>query len=141
MAMIDDARFKIEPPLSISEYKDFVKYYYERCILENPQGQWSENRYIAGGTLVNIFATLWRDSSVPREILQELKAWLAHLYKANDAEIRTCLVQATLEHLFEQEDIRKFFSDWKDDLELGIAHKEASEWYLGGGWTPLGKPL
>jgi hypothetical protein len=40
MAMIDDARFKIEPPLSISEYKDFVKYYYERCILENPQGQW-----------------------------------------------------------------------------------------------------
>jgi hypothetical protein len=139
--LIDGGRFRIEPSISVNEYKDFVMEYYERCILENPDGEWSDSRYSAGSTLVNIFAALWRDSSVSREILQELKAWLGRLYKANGAEIRTCLVTATLEHLFEQKDIRDFFSDWKNDPALAIAHKEASEWYLGGGNTPLGKPL
>jgi hypothetical protein len=45
-----------------------------------------------------------------------------------------------LEHLFEQEQLREFFSDWKDDKILAVAHEEASEWYKGGGRSPLGKP-
>jgi hypothetical protein len=49
-------------------------------------------------------------------------------------------VQATLEHLFEQKDMRKFFSDWSKDEVLAVAHEEASEWYKGGGTSPLGKP-
>ena len=53
--------------------------------------------------------------------------------------IRTCIVTATLEHLFEHKDIREFFSDWKKDPVLAIAHKEASVWYLDGGKTLLGK--
>jgi hypothetical protein len=44
-----------------------------------------------------------------------------------------------LEHLFEQQDIREFFSDWRNDPVLTIAHKEASKFYSGGGKTPLGK--
>jgi hypothetical protein len=49
-------------------------------------------------------------------------------------------VTATLEHLFELKDIRDFFADWKKHPVLAMAHKMASEWYLGGGKTPLGKP-
>ncbi len=138
--LIHNGRFRIEPALSLTEYKEFVKHYFERCLREDPQGEWSDSRYSAGGGLVNIFAGLWRDSSVPRAVLKELKNWLGDLYKAGDAEIRTCLVTATLEHLFEQKDIRLFFSDWKDDEVLAVAHREASEWYQGGGSTPLGKP-
>ena len=140
-SLIDDDRFRIEPALTVNEYKDFLKHYFERCLREDPQGEWSDDRYSAGREMVNIFASLWRDSSVPREVLKELKVWLGDLYKEGDEKIRKCLVNATLEHLFERKDIREFFSDWKNDKVLAVAHKEASDWYLGGGNTPLGKQV
>lgn len=137
--LLHDRRFRIEPPITLEEYIVVTKLYYERCLRENPEGDWADSRYAAGADLVNIFASLWRDSSVPREVLQDLKAWLGNLYKDGDSDLRTCIVQATLEHLFEQEPIRALFSDWLDDPVLAEAHREASEWYKGGGSTPLGK--
>jgi DNA-binding transcriptional MerR regulator len=71
--------------------------------------------------------------------LDDLKAWLGRLYKEGDPDLRICIVQATLEHLFEKKQIRKFFDDWKNDEVLAVAHEEASEWYKGGGTSPLGK--
>jgi hypothetical protein len=138
--LVCNRRFRIEPSISLSEYIEFIKHYCERCLRENPDGEWSDSRYSAGMDLVNIFASLWKDSSVPRTVLTDLKTWLGQLYKQSDAQIRTCIVQATLEHLFEQKDIRKFFSDWSEDEVLTVAHKEASEWYKGGGTSPLGRP-
>jgi hypothetical protein len=139
IGLINDARFRVEPPIMPNEYKGFVTHYYGRCLKEDPNGEWSDSRYSAGATLVNIFGSLWRDSAVPREIVKELKDWLGRLYTEGDEPLRTCVVTATLEHLFEQKDIREFFADWKEDPVLAIAHKDASEWYLGGGTTPLGK--
>ena len=57
---------------------------------------------------------------------------LGRLYKEGDPDTRVSIVQATLEHLFEQDQIREFFSDWKNDEVLAVAHEEASEWYTGG---------
>ena len=139
-AMLHDGRFKIEPPIQQSDYVKFIKYYFHRCLHEDPDGEWSDSRYSAGADLVNVFARLWRDPSVPRSLLTDLKTWLGKLYEEGSQEIRTCIVQATLEHLFEQKDIRKFFSDWQKDEVLKVAFDEASEWYKGGGRTPLGKP-
>ena len=139
-AMLHDRRFRIDPPMQQSDYIKFIKHYFERCLHENPDGEWSDSRYTAGGDMVNIFASLWRDASVPRPVLTDLKTWLGKLYKEGDQEIRTCIVQATLEHLFEQKDIRKFFSDWQKDEVLKVAHAEASDWYKGGGRTSLGRP-
>jgi len=139
-AMLHDRRFRIEPPIQLFEYTNFIKHYFERCLHENPDGEWSDSRYSVGMTMVSIFASLWRDPSVPRPVLTDLKTWLGSLYTSGDQEIRTCLVTATLEHLFEQEEIRNFFLDWQQDEVLKMAHEEASEWYKGGGWTPLGKP-
>lgn len=139
-ALINDARFRIEPPLAPEEYKRCVEHYFGRCLKEDPKGKWADSRHSAGGTLVNVFASLWRDSRVPREVVKELRDWLGRLYAESDESIRTCIVTATLEHLFEQKDIREFFSDWKKDPVLAIAHKEACAWYLGGGKTPLGRP-
>jgi hypothetical protein len=112
-ALIHDARFRIEPPFTPNEYKGFVTHYYERCLKEDPKGQWADSRYSAGATLVNIFGSFWRDSAVPRKIVNELKDWLGRLYTEGDEKLRTCIVTATLEHLFEQKDIREFFADWK----------------------------
>jgi hypothetical protein len=133
-------RFRVQPPVSLAEYIEFTKLYYGRCLRENPEGDWSSSRYNAGSDLVNIFASLWRDSSVPRPVLDDLKAWLERLYRESDETVRTCVIQATLEHLFEQEQIREFFSDWQNDKVLAVAYREASEWYKHGGNSPLGKP-
>jgi len=139
-SLLSDTRFRVEPPISIAEYIHFTKNYYERCLRENPDGEWSSPSYIACGELVNIFASLWRDALVPRSVMDDLKAWLGQLYREGDTKIRNCIVQATIEHLFEQEPIREFFADWMNDDVLAVAHREASEWYQGGGNTPLGKP-
>lgn len=138
--LLSENRFRVEPAISIDEYIRFTTKYYERCLRENPDGEWSSPSYIAGGELVNIFARLWRDSLVPRSVLDDLKIWLGRLYSEGDANLRQCIVQATLEHLFEQEAIREFFADWTNDEVLAVAHREASEWYQHGGNSPLGKP-
>jgi hypothetical protein len=127
---------RIETLLELDDYIKFMKHYQERCLREDPDGEWSASRYSAGNNLVNIFASLWRDSSVPRPELEDLRDWLGRLYEQGDSDIRTCIVQATLE----QEEIRNFFSSWREDKVLAVAHEEASEWYKGGGNSSLGKP-
>jgi hypothetical protein len=139
MTLIHDGRFRIEPPLPPNEYKDFVIRYYGRCFKENPRGDWADASYSAGTDLVNVFYRLWRDSRVSRDVVKDLRDWLGQLYVEGDEALRTCIVTATLEHLFEQKDIREFFSDWKQRPGLAVAYGAASDWYLGGGKTPLGK--
>lgn len=73
-----------------------MKHYQERCLREEPDGEWSDSRYSPANDLVNIFASLWRDSSVPRPVLEDLRDWLGRLYEQGDSDIRTCIVQATL---------------------------------------------
>ncbi len=109
MAMIDDGRFRIEPPLTPGEFRDFVVRYYGRCFKENPQGEWADSNYSAGHDVANVFGSLWRDHRVSRNILRDLRDWLATLFVERDERLRKCLVTATLEHLFEQKDIRQFF--------------------------------
>jgi hypothetical protein len=138
--MMGDKRFRIEPAPTVDECVDFVKRYYERCLHENPDGDWSDSSFSAGWDLVNFFGSLWRDSQVPRSMLADLKGMLGRLYREGDEKIRTCIVQATLEHLVEQKPIRKFFSDWSKDPVLRVAYDEACLWPDGGGITPLGKP-
>jgi hypothetical protein len=138
-AMMCGKRLRIEPAMSVEESVGFFKRYYERCLHENPDGKWSDFRYSIGYDLVSLFGNLWWDQEVPRELLVDLKGMLARLYKAGDEEIRTSIVQATLEHLVEQKPIRKFFSDWTRDPVLKIAYEEACLWPDGGGSTPLGR--
>jgi|SRR5208337_1712163 len=116
---------RIQPQLSIEDYHLFSMHYLGRCIRENPDGEWAESRYLAGGTLVNWFVHLWNDKAVPRHIVKELKDWLAKLYREGNEEIRTAIITATLEHLFEHKKIAKYFEDWRNDPILGSAYDEA----------------
>ena len=138
--MVGDSRFEVEPTLSVNEYLDFAKHYLGRCVRENPDGEWSESRYSAGNTLVRVFVHVWDEESVPRAHLQDLKEWLAAIYKEGDDEIRTCVVQATVEHLFERKAIMDFFSDWRKDPLLHEAYDQAALWPEGGGNTHLTDP-
>ena len=136
--LIDDQRFRIEPPLPVADYIVWVKHYYGRCLRENPDGEWSESSYSAGWNLVGIFISLWDDTDVPGKHLLNLKNWLAETYRGADECLKTCIVHATLEHLFERKLIRKYFSDWKDDPVLAIPYREACLWDIK---TPLSRKL
>jgi hypothetical protein len=120
----------IEPPLEFTDYHDFVKHYYERCFIENPDGDWSDSRYSVGWSLCNWFKGLWDDPDIQRAILADLKSWMAALYTNGNDELKNCLVTATFEHLFNRKDIAKYFSDWKKDDRLKIAYAEAMEWQV-----------
>ena len=138
-SMLDDHRLSVEPPLSLEEYLKFLRHYYERCFLENPENKWSNNRWTAGWDLVNVLAFQWNDPEVPKSVMQDWKSWLADIYKRGSDEVRMCIVQATLEHLLEQGVFRRFFADWARDPLLRKAYEEALRWYEGGGRTQLGK--
>lgn len=138
-SMLDDHRFRVDPELSLDEYLEFIRRYYERCFFENPNGKWSDSRYSAGWDLVNVLAFHWNNQRVPRSVMEDWKIWLAGIYKRGSEQVQTCIVNATLEHLFEQGAFRKFFADWLKDPILSKAYKDALLWYEGGGRTDMGE--
>ncbi len=128
-SLITDAEkhyLRIKPYLSREDYFAFIMHYLERCIRENPAGDWADSRYAAGRSVVNWFIHFWNDPDAPRSMLTELKDWLAKLYKEGDEELRTSIITAILEHLFEHEEIEKYFKNWLADSVLRPAHEEAS---------------
>jgi len=129
----------VEPPLEFKDYHDFLLHYYERCFRENPESPWANSSYATGSDLVNWFGHLWRDKDVPSSAVAEIKTLLAKLYREGDENLRTCIVTGTLEHLFEQKEIRNYFDDWHEDAILGRAYSQALEWTQRGGQTPLRK--
>jgi hypothetical protein len=134
---IKEFRERIRPPLSSDEHQTLVLRYSERCILEDPRGEWADSRYEAGWALVGWFRGLWSDKTVPRQKPLGIKQMLARLYTTGDAAVRTCLVTATLEHLFEDRPIAKYFEDWKKDPILATAYADGMLWSEKGGKSPL----
>jgi hypothetical protein len=129
-------RERIEPPLSFDEHQALFLRFYERCLLEDPGGEWSGSRYEAGWSLASWFRALWNDAAVPRAKLLEIKRLLARLYKLGDRDVRICIVNATLEHLFEDRRIARWFKDWNEDPALAQAFADASLWSGKGGASP-----
>jgi hypothetical protein len=139
--LIFDKRYypRIEPALSFEDYKSFLLPYYDRCFREDPQVDWASTRYTAGWDLVGWFMGLWRDGSVPRKSLEEIKRWMADIYRNGDEQVRNCLVTATLEHLFEDRKVAKFFIDWRGDPILKQGYSDALAWSAEGSSSPFGR--
>jgi len=122
---------RIEPNLTLAEYIEAVFPYLERCLRENPQSQWADSRWSAGYLLNNWIKDVWADELF-RPQVDEFRDWLANLYKStDDPDLRLCLVQATLEHLFEDDGLAERFAGWRDDPELRVAYEEAKLWKEG----------
>ena len=136
-SLISDDFDRIQPALQFAEYHPFVLTYFQRCLLDDPQSEWAETRYGAGHNIMAWFVWSWRDPDQRTTTIPALKEWLAALYVDGDSDVRTCLVQATLEHLFENREVADYFSDWKDGPVLSTAYREAMEWVDGGGRSPF----
>jgi hypothetical protein len=136
-SLITDHFDRIQPAMQFNQYHPFVLAYFQRCLLEDPQNEWVETRYGAGHHIIGWFVWSWRDPTQRSSTVPELKGWLRTLYLAGDSEIRTCIVQATLEHLFENRGVAEYFSDWKENPVLSTAYREAMEWVDAGGRSPF----
>ena len=127
----------IMPPLSFEEDFKFRLTYYERCFLENPNVEWADRSYPAGWTAASWISKIWKDPQTPKASLQEVKRWLASIYLKGDDRVKECLINATLEHLFEVDALAQFFKDWQDDPALRTAYEDGMLWSKHGGISPL----
>ncbi len=78
--------------------------------------------------LVNYYYHLWTQKKVREQEFTTLKQWLDRLYREGDADIRSRLETAILEHLFEDAEIAAYFSDWQHDPILEPAYAAAMAW-------------
>jgi hypothetical protein len=124
--IMDEAYYtRIQPPLVADDYVAFLKRYYSRCVLEDPNGEWVDSRYEAAWGNARWISHLWHDPGVARPVLSDLKEWLLNLYREGDEHVRTSLITGTLEHLFEESELAVFFSDWRSNPLTGSAYQEA----------------
>jgi hypothetical protein len=127
---------KIQPPLTFLDYYNMVLKYFSLCLKNDHMSAWINSRYTAGRDLIGWFMSFWNDKKVPRKYLNQMKDWIAGLYKEGDKELKECIITATLEHLFEDIKVLKFFSDWENDPELKEAYESAKEWWGFGKSEP-----
>ncbi len=119
---------RVEPAIPMETICNFQLNYFRRCLIENPDGEYSDSRYTAGYDLAMWFKALWADKKVPKSIIKDLKSMLSQVYKSGDEEVRNCIVTSVLEHLFENPEIGKYFSDWQKNPVLKVAYNQALEW-------------
>jgi hypothetical protein len=118
---------RINPPLRPEEYFEFISRYYERSMLENPDGEWADSTTTAGYDFARWFQRLWDDPAVPKSAMNTLKTSLARAYSAAPDTVRRNIVNSALEQLFQDSEILKYFADWKEDGILQSAYDEAHE--------------
>jgi hypothetical protein len=132
-----DVAARINPPLSFRDYQSFIPGYVSRCIIENPErddDRMSDSQFDACWLLMRWFQQIWVDESVPRLEVFKAKHLIEKLYREGSAQARYNLIFNGLEHLFENQAVREYFSDWATgDPVLQEAYTEASEWTLRGG--------
>jgi hypothetical protein len=112
---------RIEPQLTFDDVHPFIMSYFERCLLENPDGDWTDSSYEAAWSLANWFNYLWSEKENCRKEIEDFKLWLGNLYKNGDDRLQDCIVNGIVEHLFEEKKIKAFFKDWQGDSALNEA--------------------
>jgi hypothetical protein len=135
---VSDASYSkfIDPHMTFDDYFDFVVPYLLDCIKSNVDSEWAHSRYIAGHELVGWIKDFWKKDA-PKKKLDAFKKTLATRFKEGDDGIKDAIINAVLEHLFENSGIRKFFSDWREDPELKQAYEDAMLWNTKPGIKPI----
>ncbi len=136
--LFDSARMKrVSPRLAFVDYRDFILQYLRQCIFKNPDSEHAESRWEACSTFANWFRLIWQDEELRRIAAPAAKNFASEMCTQSDPEIRRTMIQAALEHMFENPDVRVFFADWATEPALREAFDAASEWSLKGGHSPL----
>lgn len=139
--LLTDAKHtrRIVPALPFDDVFAFILRYFDFCLRNSPDGEWVHDRYSAGHEFVSFFVALW-DEGNERKYFEAMKSLLRDLYTKGTSELKGCIELAIIEHLFERQDIREFFNDWRDDPQLRPAYERGMLWVKHGGRSPLTEP-
>lgn len=124
----DELRKRIDPPLTDSEVEKFLVGYLERCMLTNPEGDWTLTRYDAASEAQSFMLAVWESEGGDSKPFVQWKKWIERLYLAGDDDVKLAIVNGILEHLFEEKGLRRFFADWKEDARFRTAYEYAALW-------------
>lgn len=127
--LTDKAWGRIQPTLAGDTICAFILRYYIRCIVEGPQSEdFVLSRYEAANTMAEWIKHLCNKRPETDTLLQQVAATLRTAYLNGQEEIKECLVNGVLEHVFEERDLVALFEDWKWDGRLSGAYEAALEW-------------
>jgi hypothetical protein len=131
---------RVQPRIPLVELHRFKLRYLEHCLVSNIENQWVDDRYSAAHDLRSWFVSLWEKKDVPPGFLDELILLLERLYRIGGKDLRSCLVNVTLEHLFERSAIRGRFQNWEKDPVLSEAYSQAMQWIRSSHALPSRQP-
>jgi hypothetical protein len=124
----DKVTNNVTPPIKIDWYARTFMHYTKQCIMEDRDGEWRDSRYQAGWNFASWFNAIWQDKEKYETQIKDSKLLLRNLYLEGDDDIRVCVVNAILEHMFSDKSIAKFFLDWRNDEILNKAYRDALLW-------------
>lgn len=117
---------KIEPELNVDEVQDFLRIYFKRCIVADPQSTWADSRYSACWDVANWLLRMQDSNELSDGALLLWKSWLESIYIEGDADVRKALETALLEHIFINRTLFRAFSSWENAPQLKEAYEACS---------------
>lgn len=126
--IFDQFSFLIGYDFTKSEYVNFMILFLRRCLLENPDGDFSESRYIAAHSITSIYRALKKEGPKNSTELTKLRNMLKEVYCDGCEDVQMAVINGVLEHLFLEIPIRIEFEDWKHDRCLRSAYLQALEY-------------
>lgn len=115
-------RNRIKPPLEMVDFQELHLSYLPDCIKSPTVSDWCESPYLAGHAIVAWIRHLWQQQLKTSDYLVVWKHTLAKLYIQGDEAVRDIVINGIMEHLFQVEDIRFFFNDWRGHAILERAY-------------------
>lgn len=117
---------KVKPDIRQDVFLNISFDFLEECMRRDPKSEWAPSRYEAAHTLNNLIRKSWTEIS-PR-LAEWIKGRLGQFYLSSDDSVRLSLETGTLEHLFEDREIRQYFSGWNNDQGLRGAFQRSCDW-------------
>lgn len=123
----------IDPLPSFDEGSAFLLKYLHDCLVEDPDGEWSETRYGAAHSLASLYRAWRSDSTAPGDHFdrarRETRELFASLIRLMDPHITLAVETGALEHLLVDEEIRLEFAEWLSEPILAAAyHGSIDSW-------------
>lgn len=110
--------------VSAADADDFILDYFEDGLRGDHSGPRGEGRHVLGHMFISWFDVNWVQDN-PN--IRRGRDMLARVIGTGDEIAYEVVVLSVLEHLFEDDDISNYFTEWVDDPVLSRAYHEALE--------------
>jgi hypothetical protein len=116
----------IHPPMSWEQCIGFLMNYFKCCIIDSPDGDWSDSRYTAAWDYANWIRFLFYESWANKYI-QLICKDLEHLYMHSSEKIKNCIEVALYEHIFNDPKIKLKFIEYTASKEMSAVYARCSK--------------